>query len=331
MRRWWNRLEEQHYWFELTERPYSDLGKNLKAPKTNLANKEYWGYSILKEIREDDLVIHYHKKDKAIVAISQASKPWVSGMIDWTPSKKKKLKTKLKPSFEVGLKNFKKIKPVTLEQIRKKNDELETILNDLTLKYDAAYSPFKPKTSKRSLSVNEGYGFVVTQEFVNLFPSLVNAFESNYISKDKEQKSLKDPKSFLDKKKKKVSSARNEAIELRAVEIAENYLIKQKYTVERMPRKNFPYDLKAIKNGAELHVEVKGKGDNGEKVILSRNEKKYSQANPQNSAFILVHSIKTSLRGKRYKASGGKIFFQIPWLLKEEDLDPYTYEYYIKK
>ena len=29
-----------------------------------------------------------------------------------------------------------------------------------------------------------------------------------------------------------------------------------------MPRKNFPYDLKAIKNGAELHVEVKGKGDN---------------------------------------------------------------------
>ena len=57
MRRWWNRLEEQRYWFELTERPYSDLGKNLKAPKTNLANKEYWGYSILK--KEDQNLYTY--------------------------------------------------------------------------------------------------------------------------------------------------------------------------------------------------------------------------------------------------------------------------------
>ncbi len=31
MNRWWYRLEEQHYWFELTERP--DLGKNFHAPK----------------------------------------------------------------------------------------------------------------------------------------------------------------------------------------------------------------------------------------------------------------------------------------------------------
>ena len=64
MRRWWNRLEEQHYWFELTERPYSDLGKNLKAPKTNLANKEYWGYSILKEEDLDPYTYEYYTKNK---------------------------------------------------------------------------------------------------------------------------------------------------------------------------------------------------------------------------------------------------------------------------
>ena len=62
MNRWWYRLEEQHYWFELTERP--DLGKNFHAPKKDEGGREYWSYVLLKEMREDDLVLHYHKKEK---------------------------------------------------------------------------------------------------------------------------------------------------------------------------------------------------------------------------------------------------------------------------
>ena len=128
----------------------------------------------------------------------------------------------------------------------------------------------------------------------------------------------------------KVSSAKNEAVELYAVEKAVKYLTQQNYKIERMPRKSFPYDLKATKENVELHVEVKGKSDTGEKVIVSRNEVKHSKKNAQNSVFILVHSIKANLTAKGYKASGGKLVVKNPWALDDNDLDPYTYEYFVK-
>ena len=104
----------------------------------------------------------------------------------------------------------------------------------------------------------------------------------------------------------------------------------QNYKIERMPRKSFPYDLKATKENIELHVEVKGKSDTGEKVIVSRNEVKHSKENAQNSVFILVHSIKANLTAKGYKASGGKLVVKNPWALDDNDLDSYTYEYFVK-
>ena len=104
MNKWWYRLEEQHYWFELTERP--DLGKNLHAPKRDEGGRDYWSYVILREMKENDFVLHYHKKEKGIVAVSQVAKPWGSSEITWSPSKKKKIKATLRPALLVELKNF---------------------------------------------------------------------------------------------------------------------------------------------------------------------------------------------------------------------------------
>ena len=330
MNKWWYRLEEQHYWFELTERP--DLGKNLHAPKRDEGGRDYWSYVILREMKVNDLVLHYHKKEKGIVAVSQVAKTWTRSEITWSPSKKKKIKATTRPALLVELKNFKRIRPIiTLDQIRNKNDEIEIILNNLISKYNAAYFPFANKTSKRPLSVNEGYGFVVTQEFIDLFPRLASTFDKGFedVSTENEIQNISKPEKKY--KKKKVSSAKNEAIELYAVDKAEKHLLKQNYLVERMPRKSFPYDLKATKENQELHVEVKGKSDTGEKVIVSRNEVKHSKNNVQNSVFILVHSIKARLTPKGYKASGGKLVELNPWYLEDKDLDPYTYEYLIPK
>ena len=331
MNRWWYRLEDQYYWFELTKRDYSEMGKNLQAPKTNYSNKDYWSYSILKEMREDDYVLHYHKNDKAIIGVSQVAKPWVTGAITWAPDRKKREQTK--PSFKVELKNYKKISPITLDQIRKKREEVEMVVKGLVEKYNAAYFPFVlPKSNKRRLSLNEGYGFIVTQEFVDLFPKINSSFDKGFqepkLIEGTEDKSLDNKKKK--KTKKKISSAKNEAIELYAVEKAVKYLIEQNYKIERMPRKSFPYDLKATKSNIELHVEVKGKSDTGEKVIVSRNEVKHSKNNPQNSVFILVHSIKANLTAKGYRTSGGKLVVKNPWALSDEELNPYTYEYFVK-
>ena len=334
MNKWWYRLEEQHYWFELTERP--DFGKNLNliAPQKDQGGRDYWSYSLLKEMKTNDYVMHYHKKEKSIVAVSQVAKPWVSNPIVWAPSKKKKFKKfqeMERPGLLVELKNFKRINPISLDQIRKKNDEIEIILSNLVSRYSAAYFPFATKSAKRSLSVNEGYGFIVTQEFVDLYPKLASSFEKGFEEISHETKEKSNEGTIKKSKKKKVSSAKNEAVELYAVDKAEKYLIKEKYLVERMPRKSFPYDLKATKENIELHVEVKGKSDTGEKVIVSRNEVKHSKANITNSVFILVHSIKAKLTSKGYKASGGKMVVLNPWNIEDKDLSAYTYEYFIPK
>tara|TARA_B100002052_G_C15791383_1_gene556514 strand:+ start:73 stop:1080 length:1008 start_codon:yes stop_codon:yes gene_type:complete len=334
MNKWWYRLEDQHYWFELTER--ADFGKNLnlKAPQKDQGGRDYWSYSLLKEMKVNDYVVHYHKKEKSIVAVSQVAKPWISKPTKWTPSKKKQFKKSEeieRPGLLVELKNFKRIKPVSLDQIRKKNGEIDIILKNLVLKYNAAYFPFAPKSEKRPLSVNEGYGFIVTQEFVDLYPQLASSFEKGFEEISYETKEKSADKKIKKGKKRKVSSAKNEAIELYAVDKAEKYLIKEKYLVERMPRKSFPYDLKATKENVELHVEVKGKSDTGEKVIVSRNEVKHAKENITKSVFILVHSIKAKLTSKGYKASGGKMLVLNPWNIADKDLSAYTYEYFVTK
>ena len=40
--------------------------------------------------------------------------------------------------------------------------------------------------------------------------------------------------------------------------------------------------------------------------------------------------IKANLTAKGYKASGGKLVVKNPWALDDNDLDPYTYEYFVK-
>ncbi len=48
-----------------------------------------------------------------------------------------------------------------------------------------------------------------------------------------------------------------------------------------MPRKSFPYDLKATKENIELHVEVKGKSDTGEKLLFQEMKWSIQKKNAQ--------------------------------------------------
>jgi hypothetical protein len=64
---WWENAPDQIYWLENTDR--EDLGTNLKAPQTDDTGKANWRYALLRELKQGDVVYHFHKPEGAIVAL----------------------------------------------------------------------------------------------------------------------------------------------------------------------------------------------------------------------------------------------------------------------
>jgi len=329
MNRWWCIQEEPYFWVEVTIR--DDLGANLKAPTKDVGGRDYWSYSILKEMKIGDTVLHYHQKNKGIVGISQVSETWKYQDIKWTPSKKKFESTKgPRPGFLVGIKNFKKIKPIYLKDIQKKNKEIETLSNSLKSRFGSSYFPFYIRKSRPYLSVNEGYGFIVNQDFVDLFPQLSKFIGNKFQIKQNIETNKKPGKQK--NKPLKISSQKRECVELYAVKKAEKDFISKGYEVEQMPRRNFPYDLKAKKNEEELYIEVKGKEGPAESVDVSRNEVIHCKENYGKSVLVVVKNVKTKLTQKGlWNASGGKIKIIKPWEINDDHLIVNTYKYKVPK
>ena len=330
MNKWWNQFKEEYYWVEVTRR--DDIGENLKSPQKNKFGKDYWGYSILKEMYPGDGVIHYDLNTRSIVGVSEVSKRWQNNMTTWVSSNEKNLTGVARPGFLVDLKNHKKIRPIKLEQIQKKHKKVKNIINNLEERFKTSYFPFHLTTEERNfISTNEGYAFIVTEDFANLFPALKNALvnKDSAYKKTRKAKSKQKPK-YKSRSGNKVDPLKNEAIELHAVKKAIKYYENKDFIVEEKPRKNFPYDLEAKKGAIELHIEVKGKsaGD-PDSVDLSRNEVIHSNKNPENSVLLIVHGIKATPTRKpnKYRTSGGKIVERNPWKIDPSKLTPRTYKY----
>lgn len=84
-------------------------------------------------------------------------------------------------------------------------------------------------------------------------------------------------------------------------------------------------DFKAMRDGREWVVEVKGTTGSAASVLLTRNEVDlHLKAYPLN-ALIVVHGI--SLSADRRAASGGELMVLSPWRLEPERLTGITYQY----
>jgi len=80
---WWESLERERYWCEITDR--EDIGADLKCPQTNEAGKPYWSYSLIHAVWPGDVVFHYSTNAKAYLAASVAGGPLEERSIVWTP------------------------------------------------------------------------------------------------------------------------------------------------------------------------------------------------------------------------------------------------------
>ena len=68
MNKWWLNQSEERYWLESTDR--EDLGADLNATLYNDSGKDYWSYTLLRDLNLGDVIFHYHTQPKAIVGWS---------------------------------------------------------------------------------------------------------------------------------------------------------------------------------------------------------------------------------------------------------------------
>jgi hypothetical protein len=173
--RWWDGIASERYWLEVTDR--QDLGVNLKAPVANEGGQDYWSYSLLHEVDAGDVVFHYDKNVKGIIARSLATgKPW-SDAITWaargTYARAAGIQPHARAGLYLGLEQYSPLEaPITLEQLRAKSTEIRKRLRELEQAVSRPlYYPFE-LSEKRETRPLQGYLFKLPAFFVGLFPEL---------------------------------------------------------------------------------------------------------------------------------------------------------------
>ena len=170
-KKWWDGAKDSEpYWLEVTGR--SDLGANLKAPQTNEGGVEFWGYSLLKEVRPSDVVFHYDASARAVVASSVASGGFWEDDVVWAAhgrAQRSGIKPYPRPGWYVGLDRFAELDaPLTMEMIRERTDDIRSELSRLKTAHGVTYFPFEAGL-KRPMRPIQGYLFKLPRFFVEMF------------------------------------------------------------------------------------------------------------------------------------------------------------------
>jgi hypothetical protein len=177
-KRWWESDPRERFWLEITAR--TDLGVDLNAPQLQDDGKEFWGYSLLKEIRDGEIVFHYQKQNSAIVAWSRTSGEHWEDEVVWgargTAARTAGVVPYKRPGWRLGLENFSHLsEPVSEEEMRASESLMRTIRTALQSRYgDPLYMPFA-FSDRRPLRMNETYMAKLPADVVEAFPSLQEA------------------------------------------------------------------------------------------------------------------------------------------------------------
>jgi hypothetical protein len=80
---WWDKLDEEKYWVEITDR--KDIGKDLNCPQADDRGSPEGSYSLIKAIKPGDIVFHYSTKKQRIEGASVAGGPLEERTTTWIP------------------------------------------------------------------------------------------------------------------------------------------------------------------------------------------------------------------------------------------------------
>lgn len=121
-----------------------------------------------------------------------------------------------------------------------------------------------------------------------------------------------------------LDQAARTAVELRAMKVAEEWLCAEGFDFRDVSSTD-SCDFRAVRDGEDWVIEVKGTTGGPKSILVTRNEVALHRLSYPKNALLVVHGIKLEKAGT--SATGGNLLALAPWLLDEKRLDPTCYEY----
>lgn len=176
MANWWDRLSNERYWCEVTDR--GDVGQDLKAPQTDESGHKYWSYSLIGQVVPGDVVFHYSTRDKAFSGASVAGGPMEQRPIVWSPhgivGRAKKSARAERPGYWRPLYGYRSATPnLPLSKIEK-SGEAAWIRNWTEAHGKAGPLRIPFQLRKDGLRAGQGYLFKMPADFVERWSELRN-------------------------------------------------------------------------------------------------------------------------------------------------------------
>ena len=174
LNKWWESRRGERYWLETTDRP--DIGVDLKAPQRDEAGKEHHSYSLIEEVDEGDVVLHYQMSSKSVVAWSRARGGIWEEDIVWGSHASAGALRRRQPGWRRGLEGpYWFETPVSQAQLRSHEAEMREVRQELeSTVRGAVYFPFE-LSSKRPPRATQFYLSKVPARVVRLFPEMAAA------------------------------------------------------------------------------------------------------------------------------------------------------------
>jgi hypothetical protein len=143
---WWEDDAAERYWLEITDRP--DIGVDLHAPQRDAQGNRTAGYSLMWWVERGDVVFHYDRNSRAIVAWSRAIGDVVEAPVLWlshrAATRRRIGEARPQPGWWLDLDGpYELDEPVTLTELRERGSDIRVALGDLRARHSGSlYFPF---------------------------------------------------------------------------------------------------------------------------------------------------------------------------------------------
>lgn len=327
---WWDADPTERYWMEITDR--TNLGDDLLAPKVDDRGHPYWSYNLVNQVREGDIVLHWHRNlmgSPAIVAWSRAVGVPRSTAIQWqshASSGRKDQEVAEEPAWAMGLSDYTPfLRPVTLSDFRDMEGDLREVNEGLKERYDAPlYLPFA-FSDKRPLRAAQGYLVKFPKDYLDVSELMDPVPREEELGNRPPSPRREDPSSAGTTRH--VTDPRiRTAIERHAVQIAIQHYEALGYAVEDVGA-FMPFDLLVSRSGDTRHVEVKGSSTSISSIELTHGEVKNAQGSVSTDLFVVEHINWSREPDGSVSTLGGQHRKYDDWVPEDAALKPTRYSY----
>jgi hypothetical protein len=179
---WWEGIQEECFWVEITGRP--DLGFYLAAPQVDEGGRSYWGYDLVNEVAEGDVILHYAPRpSNALTHWSRAIGQPYEDTLTWGAHGQVRGRGPVEPYDRPAWRRplegpFALPRPVGMDEIRSAEVAIREVHASLRERFPGQplYFPFQ-LSSRRPVRAFQGYMTKWPRELLYAIPGLAELAE----------------------------------------------------------------------------------------------------------------------------------------------------------